>query len=154
MMARFASLRRDERGNSLIEMALAAPLLAAFLVGMVDISRAVAAKVQLEQISQRMIEKVQAQDFDTDQAAALETEAEAAAGTGSSADVTAWLECNHDGAHLDFDSGSCGDGVPFARYVSISVGSTFSPIFGTRYFPGANADGTVDVGGKATVRVQ
>jgi hypothetical protein len=153
-MARLISIFRDERGNSVIEMALAAPVLASLLIGMVDISRAVSAKVTLEQAAQRTIEKVQARDFKTSDEPGLEADAEAAAGAGSSADVDAWVECDHDGVHLDYDSGSCATGAYYARYVKVSVSSTFTPMFGTRFFPGANDNGTVDVSGQATLRVQ
>jgi Flp pilus assembly protein TadG len=154
-MLGFASICRDERGNSLIEMGLAAPLLAALLIGMVDISRAVSAKVNVEQAAQRTIEKVQAQaTFKTSDEPTLQSDAEAAAGAGSTATVTAWLECNHDGVKLDYDTGSCSTGSTFARYVELNVQNTFTPLFGTGLFPGANADGTVDVNGNATLRVQ
>jgi hypothetical protein len=56
--------------------------------------------------------------------------------------------------HLDYDTGSCSTGQSYARYVQVSVQNTFTPVFGTGLFPNANADGTVDVAGKATVRVQ
>ncbi len=155
MTYRPSSIWRDERGNSFIEMALAAPLLTALLIGTVDISRAVSAKVQLEQVSQSTIERVQSQGtFKTDEIEDLEEYAEGLAGDGSEATVTAWLECNHDGTKLDYDSASCGAGVPYARYVQATVASTYSPMFGTKYFPGANADGTVSVRGSATVRTQ
>jgi Flp pilus assembly protein TadG len=89
MIDRFASILRDERGNSFIEMALAAPLIAALFVGMVDVSRAVSAKVELEQAAQRAVEKVQAQSvFKTNQASTVKSDAEAAGGTGSTATVT------------------------------------------------------------------
>jgi Flp pilus assembly pilin Flp len=150
-----ATVGRDERGNSLIEMGLAAPLLAALLIGMVDISRGVSAKVNAEQAAQRTIEKVQAEtEFQTSDIPDLESDAESAAGAGSSAVVDAWLECNHDGVHLDYDTGSCSTGQSYARYVAVSVQNTFTPVFGTHLFPGANADGTVDVAGNATVRIQ
>jgi Flp pilus assembly pilin Flp len=154
MMARFTSVLRDERGNSLIEMALAAPIFAALLIGMVDLSRAVSAKVALEQAAQRAIEKIQAADFKTSDEDGLVSDAEDAAGVGSTATVDAWLECDHDGTHLDFDTDNCTAGHPFARYVEVSIDSSFTPIFGTRYFPGANADGTVPVNGHAVLRVQ
>lgn len=154
-MIRARSFWRDERGNSAIELALAAPLLASLFIGMVDISRAVTAKVTLEQAAQRTIEKVQAaSDFKTSQISDLQADAQAAAGTGSSATVSAWLECNHDGVHLDYDTGTCGTGVTYARYVSVSVSNSFTPMFGRRFFPGASANGTVAVNGKATVRTQ
>lgn len=153
-MKRFLAIGRDERGNSVIELALTAPLLAALFIGMVDISRAVSTKVTLEQAAQRAVEKVQARDFKTSYESAIEDDAEAAAGAGSSATVDAWLECNHDGVHLDYDTGVCGTGANYARYVRVRITNSFTPIFGTRFFPGANSNGTVTVGGQATVRTQ
>jgi Flp pilus assembly protein TadG len=154
MIRRVRTLLCDERGNSFIEMALVTPVFASLLVGMVDISRAVSAKVTVEQAAQRAIEKVQAKDFDTGDISTLESDAEAAAGTGSQATADAWLECNHDGTHLNYDTGDCGTGVTYARYVRVRVTGTYNPIFGTRFFPGANSNGTVTVGGEATVRTQ
>ena len=154
MIGRLRTLLRDQRGNSFVEMALVTPLLASLLVGMVDISRAVSAKVTVEQAAQRALERVQATDFKTSQMSDLETDAEAAAGTGSQATADAWLECNHDGTHLDYDTGDCGTGVSYARYVSMHVTDTFTPLFGTRFFPGANGNGTVTVDGQAVVRTQ
>lgn len=150
MMLRFLSLLRDQRGNSVIEMALAAPLLATLFVGTVDISRAVSAKVDVEQAAQRALERVQGQlEFKTDQITALQDDAKAAAGTGSTATVTAWLECNHDGVHLNFDTGSCADGASYARYVQAVVTKSYAPLFGRRFFPNG-----VTVGGQGVVRVQ
>ena len=153
-MKRLTAVWRDERGNSFIEMALVTPLLASLLIGMVDISRAVSAKVTLEQAAQRAVEKLQATDFKTSNSADVEADAEAAAGDGSTATVNAWLECDHDGVHLDYDSGTCPTGSYYARYVQVTVTNTFTPIFGSRFFPGANANGTVNVSGGATLRTQ
>ena len=153
MMPRFTSIWRDEKGNSFLEMALAAPLLASLFVGMVDISRAVSAKVKLEQAAQRAVEKVQAQStFKTNQAATVKSDAEGGGGTGSTATVDYWLECNHDGVVLDFDTGSCSAGQSYARYVSVDIQKAFTPLWGNM-FPGA-VNGTVTVKGKAVVRVQ
>jgi Flp pilus assembly protein TadG len=148
------NIGRDERGNSVIELALTAPLLASLFIGMVDISRSVSAKVTVEQAAQRAVEKVQARDFKTSYESTIEADAEAAAGSGSNATVDAWLECNNDGVHLDYDTGACGTGVSYARYVKVSITNSFTPIFGTRFFPGANANGSVTVLGQATLRVQ
>ena len=155
MTRRLASLWRDEQGNSFVEMALAAPLMASLFVGMVDVSRAVSAKVELEQSAQRAVEQVQAQAiFKTTQAATIKSDAEAAGGTGSTATVTYWLECNNDGVHLDYDTGSCASGTdPYARYVNVNIQKAFTPLYGSM-FPGANSSGTVTVKGQAVVRVQ
>jgi hypothetical protein len=153
MIARIRSIWRDERGNSFLEMALAAPLLAALFIGMVDVSRAVSAKIDLEQAAQRAVERVQATEYKSDEADDLQADAEAAAGSGSSATVDDWLECNHDGVHLDFDTDSCSAGQSYARYVEVNVQKSFSPLYGSM-FPGADTNGDVQVNGQATVRVQ
>lgn len=148
------SLSADQRGNALIEMALIAPVLATLLIGTVDISRASSAKLGVEQAAQRTIELVQRSDYRTADNATLEADAEDAAGTGSNATISAWLECNGDGVHLDYDSGTCGATDTYARYVQITVTQSFTPLFGTRFFAGANTDGTVTVSATAGVRTQ
>lgn len=147
------SLLTCERGNSFIEMALAAPVFAALLIGMVDISRGVSTKLKVVQAAQRTVELVQRSGFDYDQIAALEAEAESAAGEGSDATVTAWLECGTSTTRLAYD-GSCASGEPYSRHMDVTVTNSFTPMFGTRFFPGANADGTFTVSGLAGVRVQ
>ena len=52
-MRTLLNLGRDERGASIIELALTAPFLAAMVIGMVDISRGYHAKLTLEQVAQR-----------------------------------------------------------------------------------------------------
>jgi Flp pilus assembly protein TadG len=55
----FPRLSQDERGASIVELALVTPILASLLIGMVDLSRAYSYKLNLEQGAQRAIEKVQ-----------------------------------------------------------------------------------------------
>lgn len=147
------ALLNCERGNSFIEMALATPVFVALLVGMVDISRGVSAKLQAVQAAQRVVELVQRSVFDPADIPDLEAEAETAAGTGSTATVTAWLECGSSTTRLAY-SGSCSPGEAYSRHMDVTVAKTFTPIFGTDYFPGANADGTFTVRAKAGVRIQ
>lgn len=147
------SLLRCERGNSFIEMAFAAPLLVILVTGMVDISRAVSEKLQVVQVAQRTIERVQRSGFQPSDVTVLELEAETAAGAGSDATVSAWLECGTSTTRLDYSS-SCSSDEPYARFVGISITNNFTPLFGTEYFPGANADGTFTFSGTAGVRVQ
>ncbi|MBA2771714.1 MAG: pilus assembly protein [Sphingomonas sp.] len=147
------SLIKCERGNSFIEMAFAVPLLVALLVGMVDISRAVSEKLQVVQVAQRTIERVQRSGFDPSDAETLELEAEAAAGDGAVATVSAWLECGSSTTKLSWTS-NCSEGEAYARLVAISISTTFTPMFGTEYFPGANDDGTFTFDGTAGVRVR
>ena len=155
MMRALSSIRADQRGNSLIEMAIVAPVLATLLVGAVDISRGVSNKLRLEQAAQRTIELVQRSEYKTTDNPTLKADAEAAAGTGSVATVTAWLECNHNGTKLNYDTGVCATQTePYARYVQVTVQKTFKPMFGTRFFPGANPNGTFTLRAIAGVRTQ
>ena len=146
-------LSKCERGNSVIEIALIAPVLATLLIGMVDISRGVSEKLKLTQIAQRSTERVQRGyfNFATD-LPVLDAEAEAAAGTGSAATVTAWLECGTNTARLAYDS-SCAPGTPTSRFVSITITKSFTPMFPVRW-AGANANGTYTLIALSGVRVQ
>lgn len=156
MIRLFRPLWRDQRGNSFIEMGFILPVLAALLVGTIDIARAVAMKVSLEQAAQRAIELAQVSNFtnETTMESDLQTEATTAAGSGSSATSSAWLECDHGTTQYDYDTGTCSTGQSYARYVSVTVQNSFTPFFGTQFFPGANSDGTVTVKGYAVVRMQ
>ena len=161
MMMKIRNLLRSESGNSFVEMALLAPVLTTMLVGMVDISRAYSAKLQLEQSAQRTIELVmQQQAAENDYTAALKTEGAAAAGVAESA-VTPdnWLECSADGVTwtrnaLGFNA-SCDAATPiYARYVSVDISKGYKPLFSSRYFPGSDAQGYYTLHGKAGVRIQ
>lgn len=147
------ALLKCERGNSFIEMALATPVFVGLLVGMVDISRGVSAKLQVVQAAQRTVELVQRTGFDQNQMANYEAEAETAAGTGSRATATAWLECGSSTTRLAY-TGSCSPGQPYSRHMDVTIAKNFTPLFGTEHFPGANTDGSFTVMAKAGVRIQ
>jgi Flp pilus assembly protein TadG len=152
-MIRFARLARDDRGASIIELALVAPVLASLLIGMVDLSRAYSYKLKLEQAAQRAIEKVQAYQASTNTYGTLQAEAAAAAGVPTSnVTIDYWLEC--DGARqADYDT-SCSGGQTYGRWVSVTVEGTFTPMFRSKYYPRANSDGTFTVTGKTGMRTQ
>lgn len=146
------ALKRDQRGAAIIELAIAAPVLAVFLVGMVDLGRGFASKLDLEQASQRAIEKVMNGQADTTVAAALQTEAATTAGVPvSQVTVDYWLEC--DGVRQASYTSSCSAGQVYRRYMSVSIWKSFSPMFATQW-AGANPDGTYTITGKTGVRIQ
>ena len=153
MTRSFHSLWADTRGNSFIELALVAPLLVALLIGTIDVSRAVSAKLQVDQAAQRAIELVQRSDFQDSDKTAVRADAASAAGVATSAvTVDDWLEC--DGARQTNFDDACLDTQVSAKYVQVSVQKSFTPMFGTRFFPGANADGTVTLSSVAGIRAQ
>ena len=154
MMRRLAALIRGERGAVAIELALAAPVLAMMLVGLIDLSTAYSNKLRLEQVAHRVIEKVQAAGFETAEEDDLEAEAVAAADAAgfadSVADVTYWIECN--GTPAGWTT-TCTDGQVVARYVQLEIEHTFEPVIAAR-FANSNTDGTMTVGGIAGIRIQ
>jgi len=92
MTRRTATLIRDTRGAALIELALAAPFLAALVVGMVNISQGYSAKVKLTQAAHRAIEKAMQGCKTTDLYDTLQQEGADAAGVATSAvTVKYWL---------------------------------------------------------------
>ena len=145
-------LIRNERGATIIELAIAAPILATFLIGMVDLGRGFSTKLQLEQASQTAIEKVMNGQADTTVAAALKVEASTLAGVPlSQVMVDYWLEC--DGARQSNWASACSAGQASRRYMTVAISKIFTPMFSTR-FAGAAADGTYTVTGKTGVRIQ
>lgn len=152
-MIRFARLARDDRGASLVELALVAPIMASLLIGMVDLSRAYSHKLKLEQAAQRAIEKVQQYQTATSTYGTLRAEAAAAAGVPSgNVTIDYWLECN--GVRAATYESVCSSGQVYARWVQVDVTGTFTPLFPSKRYPGANANGTFTLHGIAGMRTQ
>jgi Flp pilus assembly pilin Flp len=152
-MIHFARLARDDRGASIIELALVAPVLASLLIGMVDLSRAYSYKLKLEQAAQRAIEKVQAYQTSTSTYTTLQSEAAAAAGVPTNkVTIDYWLEC--DGTRASNYESVCTGSQTYARWVTVSVEGTFTPMFRSKYYPRANTDGTFTIVGKTGMRTQ
>ena len=152
-MNRYPRLAQDERGASIVELALVAPVMASLLIGMVDLSRAYSHKLKLEQAAQRAIEKVQQYQTTTSTYGTLQTEAAAAAGVPTSnVVIDFWLEC--DGTRAANYVSVCTSGQTFGRWVSVEITGPFSPMFRSRRWPGANTDGTFTLTGKAGMRTQ
>lgn len=146
------NLQRDESGAAVIELALVAPVLAMMVIGMSDLSRAYSSKLQLEQASQRSIEKVMNGQATTTVAAALKTEAANTAGVPESqVTVDYWLEC--DGARSGSYDTSCNAGQVQRRYMSVHITKDFTPMFKIR-FGAAKANGKYTLAGKTSVRIQ
>jgi Flp pilus assembly protein TadG len=153
----------DERGTSLIEMAMLAPFLATLTIGMVDISRGYSEKLFLEQAAQRSVERAMQGmqgDESTEIFEALQAEAAETAGVDpENVTVRYWLECNGvdqntspETMAADYDE-VCPDGEYYSRHVSVRIEKKFTPLFATKWL-GSNTDGTFDVAGEAGMRVQ
>jgi len=127
--------------------------MASLLIGMVDLSRAYSYKLKLEQSAQRAIEKVQQYQTTTSTYGTLQSEAAAAAGVPTSnVTIDYWLECN--GARQSNYDTVCSGSQTYARWVTVTVQGTFTPMFRSKYYPRANSDGTFTIQGKTGMRTQ
>jgi Flp pilus assembly protein TadG len=145
-------LARSRSGSSAVELALAAPVLGAALIGSFDVARGFSDHIDLTAAAARAAELATAPgqvrtDYDF-----LESEAEAAATasglSGASASIDAWLECN--GVRQGGSNAICAAGQSYARYVEVVIEGTYNPVFGFGFI---GPEG-VPLRGSATVRVQ
>lgn len=156
-------LREDQKGGSIVELALVAPILSAVTIGIVDLSRAYTLKLVCEQAAQRAVEKVQSQrsvatsSYNT----ALTTEATnamTAAGysTGNTYTPDSWAECSSNGTSWTRSASFTTDCTTTytARYASMRIQRSYTPMFTSRVWPGADASGNITVTGFAEVRMQ
>lgn len=158
MTARLRCIRRiggDERGVSVVELALFMPVLLVMLTGVVELSMFLAEKMRVEQAAYRAIELAQVaptQISDAD----LKAQAASAAGVDeSNVDVTRELRCAS-AVRTDYDAG-CASGETVERYLTIDVRAQYQPHFPAQvasFFSDLDAQGAVPLAGTATLRVQ
>lgn len=148
MIRRLPFLASDERGTALVEFGFLAPFLALLALGVIDLSRGLAERFQLQQAVGRSLELVQSQPRTADPETGLvdytfvETEAKAAAGATATVDVDLWLEC--DGEEKLYTS-SCEDDEETARYLRVNISKDFHGDF---YFP------TIPMSASGALRIQ
>ena len=149
-------LAREDRGASVIELALVMPFFGSMIIGVADISRAYSAKLKLEQAAYRSIEKVQqyrdtSSTFSTISAEAT-TAATAAGFTSPTVTVDYFLEC--DGTRQATYNVTCTGTTTPNRWIQVDIAGTFTPMFASSKWPGSNADGTYTLHGRAGLRTQ
>lgn len=160
MIRQLKQLRRDQSGAAIIELALAAPILAMMVIGVTDISAAFGKKLELEQAAQRAIEKVAQTTGEATPEDTIKKEAvcqfngtsggvcKSAPLTTANVTVTYSLTC--DGVVTAYTS-DCTDTQLEVRYISATVKYDYTPMFNLRF--GTGADGKYNLQGSAGVRV-
>lgn len=150
MRRRLPTLARDERGTSLIEFGFLAPFLALLTMGVIDLSRGLAERFNIQQAVNRGLELVQARpavadagSSDVDYGFVTAEVATAAGVPQSQVTLTRWLEC--DGNDEGDVNGSCEDGQAVARYLRVRVTKDFEAEF---YFD------TIPMAATGTLRTQ
>jgi Flp pilus assembly pilin Flp len=132
-----AALRRflrDERGTGVIELAVILPLLAIFVINVIDISTVVVQRMTMQKAVNSSLEMVMANNLRINpetgepDMAFLQNEAARLAGVAPNYVTTKnWLECDGE-EQEDFD-GECGPGEVIARYVQVGVSDWYFPMF-------------------------
>jgi Flp pilus assembly protein TadG len=162
MMSQAFSLVRDERGGSIVELALFMPFLGTLMLGMVDLGQGLSARHDLQQAANQAMQLALTRDAVADEETGepdytfVRQAAASAAGVAlSQVTLTRWRECN--GTLRTPYKGVCAAGEEVARYVRVRVASTYVPSF--RYGPialssAANRDGTVPMTAEAALRIQ
>ena len=145
-------LCRDRRGASILELGLVLPVIMVVLLGLIDVASLYSARMSLQQAAARALERVQVGNSRTN-FAFVRTEAATAAGVDESqVTVETWLECNQ--VRQPTSVTDCATGQQRARYVQVTIASTYDSYF--RYSPlGArNSSGNVPMTAQSSVRYQ
>ena len=129
---RRSSLAGDERGATIVEFGFLTPVLALFVMGIIDLSRGLSERFTLQQAVNRSLELVQAQPVVADEDGELDfsfVKAEAMRSADVPEDqveVDDWLEC--DGEEKDPDE-TCDAGEDTARYLRVRITDNFEGQF-------------------------
>lgn len=131
-------LRQDQQGAAIIELALAAPILACIIMGAADIGTAFSRKLALEQGAQRAVEKVmQTTELATVQTTIAEEVAVQANVEADQVQVTFPRYCGNrlmPDVDRDEDTGlaegdPCDDTEKEAHYIMVTVSDEYDPMF-------------------------
>jgi Flp pilus assembly protein TadG len=154
MFGRLRNLGRDSRGVSVVEFAFIGPTIVLLILGVVDGARAVSAKLTLDQVVYRALEKAQVGTTQSDYDTFLKAEVTNAGIPAANATVSTWLQCDNETPIAI--TGTCDSGEQTTRYVQLTVTNTFAPSFGYgKWFLGANAStGLINLSSTASLRIQ
>jgi len=146
-------LPSDERGNSLVELALIMPVALMLFGGLIDFSRAVSQRLQAQQAVARTLELVANTGLADLTEEGLRAEAARAADLPvERVTVRIWLEC--DGVAQTNPAAGCASSDGLARFASVTIENTFDLSF---YASLANVVRTDDMPGyrvQGSLRIQ
>jgi Flp pilus assembly protein TadG len=144
-------LLRSERGTSVIELAIAAPVLLLFLAGVTDLGLGLTERHRLQQAVNRSLEM--AQTGRENDYAFLATEAAAAAQVPiTNVLQEQWVECAGSSDRKAWTD-DCANGQT-ARFVKLTITGSYSPLVGAMSYWTVRPDGTVAMTAQATLRVR
>lgn len=140
----------DQKGASLMETAITVPVLVFLVMGASDLAMGFSQKLLVQQAAARSIEMATSGGVSSSTLTTIRAEAASAAGVSTDeVTIDSWLECN--GTRQSSYDGSCSTGQQVARFVSIVINGSYTPMFS---FLVPRSDGTVALTGYSSVRVQ
>jgi hypothetical protein len=147
----WAKLAHDHQGTSVIELAIAAPVLLMLLAGVTDLGGGLTERYRLQQAVNRTLEMAQS-GRDADFAFLVPEAAAAAEVPVSDVVQEQWLECANSQVRRDWlDECTAGDA---ARYVKLTITGSYMPLFGPMSYWTVQSNGTVKMTAHATLRVR
>lgn len=150
MHSLLSRLRGSRRGASIIELGLAMPVLSLMLVALVDVASCYSAQMTIQQAAARSLERVQVSGSTAD-FSYVKTEAASAAGVPESqVTIDSWLECNN--ARQPATVQACTGTQRSAKYVQVTITSSYSPFFPYSPLGTRQADGKVALSASSAVR--
>lgn len=132
----FRRLGRDERGLSVVELGLVAPVLALFIGGIIDLSGGLAQRFAMQKAVNSTLELLQAHPLENDTsetnvrtayAYLIEHLAEEADVPTNDVQINRWLQC--DDVVITNYTSMCDPGEDQARYIALSVEKDFNGQF-------------------------
>lgn len=122
----YASLRADNIGTAIIELALVLPLVLFLILGALDFSLGFVARLKLEQSVNTVLEEALTVGPGSNNYGYLVQEAASVSGQPTSnVTLTTWLEC--DGIVQANFAGDCTGTQVIARYVGLKIDGSYSP---------------------------
>lgn len=162
MSRRLTSIRSEERGAAIIELAFIAPVIALLTVGVVDLSNGFGRKLRLEQAAQRSIEKVMQTTGVLSVEGTITQEAlcqyngtntdgscKTTPLTAANVEVTHRLEC----AGVLTNASDCVDDDVEAKWLQVRVWDDYSPMFPLK-FTGIDANNKYHIEAIAGMRTK
>jgi Flp pilus assembly protein TadG len=145
------SVVADDRGASIIEFTIVAPVLVLLVLGIGDLGRGFSERFFLQQAANRTLEMAHLGVGDETYRYLVPEAAAAAKVPEGNVTLDSWLEC--DGTKTDFN-GTCAKGQQMARYVKLTIRSKFTPAFTSAGYPNVQPDGSVPISAHASLRIQ
>lgn len=137
-----------------METAIVVPVLAVIVMGASDLAMGFAEKLNVQQAAARSVEMATAGGMSSAAFQNLQSDAATAAGVStSSVTVDKWLEC--DGVRQSAFDGTCtSSSAQMARFVSVTINSSYAPMFSFLSPPSRTSDGSIGISGYSAVRLQ